>query len=109
MKIKTRELTQKLNLKIINDAIDREISSGFVGDLLSWVLGKAKPNSAWITVMTNANVAAVAFMCDVSCVILSDGSKPDANLLKKVKNEGINLYSSEFSSYELCVLISKYL
>ena len=52
---------------------ERSISGGYVGDLLSWVMGRAGQDCAWLTIMSNQNVAAVALMADVSCVILTEG------------------------------------
>ena len=39
---------------------EREIGGVYIGDLLSWVMGRAKADDAWITIMTNINVVAVA-------------------------------------------------
>lgn len=101
----TRDLQEKLGLKIFCGGADREITSGYCGDLLSWVMSRAKKDSVWITVMTNVNVAAVAVLCDVSCVILSAGAVPDDNLLSKAKTENITLFGSELDSFSLCVKI----
>ena len=57
---------------------DRPVSGGYAGDLLSWVLGRAGQDAAWLTIMSNQNVAAVALMAEVSCVILTEGSPPTA-------------------------------
>ena len=43
----------------------REVTGGYAGDLLSFVMGRAPENSAWYTVMTNVNVIAVAVLTDV--------------------------------------------
>ena len=36
---------------------EREISGVYIGDLLSWVMGRAKADNAWITIMSNINIA----------------------------------------------------
>ena len=51
----------------------REIDGVYIGDLLSWVMGRAQMDNAWITIMTNVNVIAVASLADTSCVILAEG------------------------------------
>ena len=48
---------------------EREVSGGYAGDLLSWVMGRAEAGSAWLTIMSNQNVAAVALMADAACVV----------------------------------------
>ena len=45
---------------------EREVSGGYAGDLLSWVMGRAEAGSARLTSMSNQNVAAVALMAEVS-------------------------------------------
>ena len=38
---------------------EKEVTSAYIGDLLSWVMGKAKSGDAWITIMSNKNILAV--------------------------------------------------
>lgn len=85
---------------------DREITGAYAGDLLSWVMGRAKEGDAWITIMSNINVAAVASLADVACVVFSEGVDPDEQLLDAAKAKGINLVKSESPTYETAVLIS---
>ena len=86
----------------------REISGAYVGDLLSWVMGRASSDNAWITIMSNINVIAVATLADVGCVILAEGVTPDGELIKLAEAKGVNLLTSPFSSYETAVKISEY-
>ena len=44
---------------------ERKINGVYIGDLLSWVMGRAKADDAWITIMSNINIAAVAALADV--------------------------------------------
>lgn len=104
------ELMQKLSLDVIAmPDPDRAVSGGYVGDLLSWVMSRAQADEAWITIMSNQNVAAVAALTDVACVILSEGAKPDPDLLKKAEMQGINLLGSEKSSFRLAAELSSVL
>ena len=75
----THELSRALRDKIParmacdwdNDGImclpdpDRTVKTGYAGDLLSWVMGRAEPDCVWLTIMSNANVCAVAVLADV--------------------------------------------
>ncbi len=98
------ELAQKLSLNIIAlPDPDRAVSGGYVGDLLSWVMGSAQADQAWITIMSNQNVAAVAALTDVSCVIFAENVKPDPDLLKKAEMQGINLLGTGSSSFRMSV------
>ena len=103
----TRKLKDKLSLFEFCAGTEREITSVYCGDLLSWVMSRAKSDCIWITVMTNVNVAAVAVLCDISCIILAEGAKPDEALLSKVKSEEITLFSTDLDVYSLCVKLSE--
>ena len=86
----------------------REIQGAYVGDLLSWVMGRASSDNAWITIMSNINVVAVATLADVGCVILAEGVTPDAELVKVAEAKGVNILTSPLSSYETALRISEY-
>ena len=88
---------------------DREIADAYCGDLLSWVMSHAPADGAWLTIMSNVNVAAVAVLTDVSCVILTEGVSPDEPLLARAKTQGINLLGSNLSTYECAVRLGSLL
>ncbi len=101
-----KELADKLKLKVIcEDDSARVVVGAYTGDLLSWVMGRAKSDNVWVTIMSNVNVIAVAALCDVSMVILSESSELDEEAKEKALVQGINVYSSEKTSYQLCAEI----
>ena len=62
-----KEFAEKLDLKVLVEGdTEREITGCYIGDLLSWVMGRAPEDSAWLTVMGNINSIAVATLADVS-------------------------------------------
>ncbi len=81
----------------------RNVEGCYIGDLLSWVMGRARADCAWITIMSNVNVIAVASLADVACVILSEGVTLDENVLKTAQEKGINVLMSDLPSYETAV------
>jgi predicted transcriptional regulator len=85
---------------------DREVTGVYIGDLLSWVMGKANSGDAWITIMSNINVIAVASLADVSCVLLAEGVTLDDEVLTTAKEKGINILSTPLAAYEAAVRIS---
>lgn len=84
----------------------RPVSGAYCGDLLSWVMGKAPAGGVWLTIMSNVNVAAVAALTDVSCVVLTEGVVPDAPLLKKAQAQGINLLGCSLSTFDCAVRLA---
>ena len=95
------ELAERMELEAfcVGDP-DHEISSAYCGDLLSWVMGRAEMDNVWFTIMSNQNVAAVAVMTDLSCIVLTEGVKPDEQLLERAKAEGLNLLGTKLSTYK---------
>lgn len=85
---------------------DREVHGAYIGDLLSWVMGRAREDNVWITIMSNSNVVAVATLADVSCVILAEGVTPDLGVAKTALVKGVNLLSSSESAYEIAKKLS---
>ncbi len=85
---------------------DREIDGVYIGDLLSWVMGRAQMDNAWITIMTNVNVIAVASLADTSCVILAEGVELPQELVETAQQKGINVLSSAKPIYETAVQLA---
>ncbi len=106
--MKVNELTQKLSLEVLTmgDA-EREIEGCYSGDLLSWVMSKAKDGDIWLTVMGNINAIAVAVLCDCACIILTDKAALDDEARVKAEIQGVTVLRSEKTAYELSVEISK--
>ncbi|MBR3972123.1 MAG: hypothetical protein IKJ83_04510 [Ruminococcus sp.] len=86
---------------------DREISGVYIGDLLSWVMGKAQADNAWITIMSNINTLAVATLTDVACVILSEGVTLEDDVKNAAEAKGINVITSQYSAYDTALILSK--
>lgn len=108
--MKVQALTQALSLRPFHLAQpEAEVAIGYCGDLLSWVMGRAPAGGAWMTIMSNANVAAVASLTDVACVILAEGVQPEPDLLAKAQAHGINLLGSDAGAYEIALRLSRLL
>lgn len=84
-----------------------EIEGCYAGDLLSWVMGRATAGCAWVTIMTNNNIVAVASLIDMACVILAEGTEPDAGTLELAQSKGVNLLRSSLPTYETCLALQQ--
>lgn len=98
----------ELNTFSLDDP-QREITGGYCGDLLSWVMGGAPAGSAWMTIMSNVNVAAVAALTDVACVILTENVTPDDALLQRAQAQGITLLGTGLSTYQCAAHLNQLL
>lgn len=95
------EAIEKLGLKALCLADgDREIVGGYCGDLLSWVMGRADADQAWITIMSNVNIIAVSTLIDPACIILAEGVLPDEGVLEKARECEINILSTDMTAFE---------
>ncbi len=88
---------------------DREIEGVYIGDLLSWVMGRAKADDLWITIMSNINIAAVATLADVSCILLAEDVALEKGVLDVAVAKGINILSTPLSAYEAAIKVSQVL
>ncbi len=86
---------------------EREINGAYIGDLLSWVMGRAKADNAWLTIMSNVNIVAVASLADVACIILAEGVTLDKTVIETAEAKGINILSSVSPAYESAMSICK--
>lgn len=85
---------------------EREIKGVYIGDLLSWVMGKVCADDVWITIMSNINIVAVASLSDVSCIVLAEDVTVDSTIIETAKSKGINIFSTPLSSYDTAIKIS---
>lgn len=97
------QLMEALRLRLLTPAADLsgQVTGGFAGDLLSFVLAKGEAGMAWITVQTHLNVIAVASLHEFSCIIVSEDCAVEADALAKAEEEGIPVLVSPLSSYTL--------
>lgn len=103
-----QELIKAADLNIVTlPSPEREVESAYIGDLLSWVMGRARENNAWITIMSNSNIVAVATLADVSCIILAEGVTPDEGVTETAESKGVNIFSSPKSAYEIAKALFK--
>ena len=104
------ELTEQMRLTVFSlPEGTREVTGGYTGDLLSWVMGRAEAGDAWITIMSNANVVAVATLADVSCILLAEGVEPDSGVRELAAEKGVNLLGGGESAFALSARLSELL
>lgn len=102
------EIIGKMDLEVLNLADgEREVTGGYTGDLLSWVMGRAESNMLWITIMTNVNILAVAALRDLPAVLIAEGAEIAPEVVEKAAEQEINLLRSRLPAYELCTLLAK--
>lgn len=94
------EVCEKLNLKVLVEGdLDREVTGGYCGDLLSWVMGRAQSGDCWFTVMGNINAVAVAVLADCACIVLTENAHLDDDAKMRAEMQGVTVLATEENSY----------
>ena len=100
------EIRDALGLTPLHETEDREVTGGYAGDLLSWVMGRAQSGDCWITIMSNRNVPAVCTLTDVAMVVFAEDVDPDEAALEAAVKNDLNFYRSPLSVFELCAKVA---
>ena len=91
---------EKLNKKPINDG--STISHGYVGDLLSQVLGAIKPNtSIWMTIQRHLNIIGVAVMAGIPAIVICEGHEVPNDVIEKADAENIVILRSKDNAFQI--------
>lgn len=101
--MKVNDIVHELNLSVFGgeEGLDREITGGYVSDLLSDVMGNASEGDIWVTLQTHKNVMAVASLKEVAAVVLVKGNRPDDDTLAQGIEEGMPLLGTDMETFEL--------
>ncbi len=99
--MKIAELVKELNLKVFEPGnnMDRILEGGYASDLLSDVMGHAKPDQVWITLQNHVNIIAVASLKDLAAIILVHGQEPGTDVLERAREEGITLLGTGLDTF----------
>ena len=88
--MKISELKSCLQLEeIVVIDPEREVEGAYVGDLLSWVMTRLSANHA--------------------CIIFTENAEVSDDIISKAKQEGINLFKTNRSSFDVAYLMGKML
>ncbi|MCK3686353.1 DRTGG domain-containing protein [Maribellus sp. YY47] len=103
VEMKVSDLVEKFGLKVFSGeaGLDREITGGYVSDLLSDVMGNAGEGDVWITLQTHQNVMAIASLKDLAAVILVKGHEPEEDTLEHSNEEGIPVLGTTLNTFEI--------
>ena len=108
--MKLSQIIKELSLVEITPYEEDVVPSGvYAGDFLSRAMSHVKDGNLWITIMSNTNVIAVASLSGASLIILAEGVELMQEAKEAAKKEGIGVFSSPLSVYDLCNELGKLL
>ncbi len=87
----------------------RTIEGCYIGDFLSWAMGKVREGNLWLTVMGNVNAIAVAVLADAACIVLVDNAVLDDQAKLKAIEQNVVVFSTTMSAFDLAVRFSEML
>ena len=101
--MRVKDLVDKFDLTLTagKSGLDREVTDGYCGDLLSEIMSKAPQGCAWMTVQGHQNIVAVAVLREISAIIITGGHTPDDETIKKADQKGIPILLWPNSSFRL--------
>ena len=103
------EFSQAEIMTCAEEAAENEITGGYCCDLLSYVIGRCKAGNAWITIMTNINVVAVAMLSDVACVIVPENNEIEQETIDKAEAQGIVILRTKRNAFEIAGKLNEFL
>jgi predicted transcriptional regulator len=98
-----QELKDKLNLTVFSgeEGLNREITGGYVSDLLSDVMGHAEAGSVWVTLQTHKNIMAISSLKEIAAIILVKGFQPEEDTINQSNEEGIPILGTTEQTFEI--------
>lgn len=105
--MKISELCSALNAEVwVAGDVDKEITLVTAGDLLSFVMGTAAEGSAWVTIQTHLNVAAVAVLKELPIIIIACGRKAAPDLASRCEEENICVATVKDTVFGVCAKLA---
>lgn len=109
--VKISQLAEALGFECLTGRqhLDKIINSAYASDLLSDVIGKAQPDSLWITSQVHKNIIAVASLKDIGAIVVVNERDIATEVLQVAEEEGVVILSSGKPAFETSGAIYNYL
>ncbi len=105
-----KDIIEKLELSVLVEGdLSREVTGGYCGDLLSWVMGRAQSGDCWLTVMGNVNAVAVCVLADCACIVLAENAALDEDARRRAEMQEVTVLRSGENAYRLAVKLGEIL
>jgi serine kinase of HPr protein (carbohydrate metabolism regulator) len=103
MTMNLRAMVDALDLRVLcgEEHLTREVSGGYVSDMLSDVLAHGTHDCIWVTRQSHRNVIAVAALLGLAAVVLVSCPEPSSELVSKAQAEDVVLLYSKGTAFEL--------
>jgi len=101
--MKLKDIIENLEMRVetAEESVDREVTGGYMSDLLSDVMANSKDGDVWITLQIHPNIIAVATLKDLAGIIIVQGRKPEKETIEKAQSENIPILVSDLQAFEI--------
>lgn len=101
--MKLKDIVENLGMRVetAQEGLDREVTGGYVSDLLSDVMAHSNAGDVWVTLQVHPNIIAVATLKELIGIIIVQGRKPDEETIEKAQSEHIPLLVSDLHAFEI--------
>lgn len=98
-----KDMVEKLGMRVetAEESLQKEVTGGYVSDLLSDVMAQSKAGDIWVTLQAHPNIIAVATLKDLAGIVIVQGRKPEAETLKKAQQEEVPILVSDLQAFEI--------
>lgn len=105
--MKLQNLADKLLLHAVSydKGLNKDVSGGYVSDLLSDVLANCSEGSVWITLQKHTNIVAVASLKNLAGIIIVGGRELEEEVLKQAEAKEVTIMTTPMSAFETAGMI----
>lgn len=103
--MKVDALCEKLGARVLCGTSDREFEGVYTGDLLSRAMSRVQTGNAWVTIMANVNVVAVANLTEPAVIVLAEDIIMQEDALGAAVENDLCVMTTPMSAYEICCAI----
>ena len=96
------DIVTHLSLDVLSGHdLTKDVSCGYISDILSDVMAKSPKTALWITNQTHENILALVYFKGLSGVILPDGLVLEESSLEKAKEKNIAVFSTRQPAFDV--------
>lgn len=101
MKLETIAERLSLKCKCCWEHLNKEVTGGYAGDLLSDVMANSAAGNIWVTRQVHQNIVAVASLKEHAAIVIVQGATPEQETLDKATREGIPILVADMGEFEV--------
>ncbi|WP_319561020.1 iron-sulfur binding hydrogenase [Marispirochaeta sp.] len=83
-----------------------QITGGYTSDLLSDVMANAPDGGVLVTIQAHKNTIAVCGLAGLRAVVLCNGREPDEGMREAAESDGVAIFSTSKSQFQVSAEIS---